>query len=105
MRKYQDDNFEFRVRDLAPDDREETGVAEKDGGVLVDAVSEGGWAALARLAVGDVILTIDGDRVRDVRDVQTKMLEVTKVKAPVTIFHVRRGIRTLFVEIQPSWSR
>jgi serine protease Do len=105
MRKYQDDNFEFRVRDLAPDDREETGVAEKDGGVLVDAVSEGGWAALARLAVGDVILTIDGDRVRDVRDVQTKMLEVTKNKAPVTIFHVRRGIRTLFVEIQPSWSR
>jgi serine protease Do len=105
MRKYQDDNFEFRVRDLAPDDREETGVAEKDGGVLVDAVSVGGWAALARLAVGDVILTIDGDRVRDVRDVQAKMLEVTKVKAPVTIFHVRRGIRTLFVEIQPSWSR
>jgi serine protease Do len=105
MRKYQDDNFEFRVRDLAPDDREETGVAEKEGGVLVDAVSEGGWAALARLAVGDVILTIDGDRIKDVRAVQAKMLEVTKVKAPVTIFHVRRGIRTLFVEIQPSWSR
>jgi serine protease Do len=105
MRKYQDDNFEFRIRDLAPDDREETGVAEKEGGVLVDAVSEGGWAALARLAVGDVILTIDGDRVKDVRDVQAKMLEVTRVKAPVTIFHVRRGIRTLFVEIQPSWSR
>jgi serine protease Do len=105
MRKYQDDNFEFRVRDLAPDDREETGVPEKEGGVLVDAVSEGGWAALARLAVGDVILTIDGDGVRDVRDVQTKMLEVTKNKAPVTIFHVRRGIRTLFVEVQPSWSR
>jgi hypothetical protein len=52
-----------------------------------------------------VILTIDGDRVKDVRDVQAKMLEVTRVKAPVTIFHVRRGIRTLFVEIQPSWSR
>jgi S1-C subfamily serine protease len=105
MRKYQDDNFEFRVRDLAPEDREETGVEEKEGGVLVDAVSEGGWAALARLAVGDVILTIDGGRVRDVRDVQAKMLEVTKVKAPVTIFHVRRGIRTLFVEVEPTWSR
>ena len=105
MRKYQDDNFEFRVRDLAPDDREETGVDEKDGGVLVDAVSEGGWAALARLAVGDVILTIDGTRVRDVREVQAKMLDVTKRKAPVSIFHVRRGIRTLFVEVQPSWSR
>ncbi|MGH9312655.1 MAG: PDZ domain-containing protein [Vicinamibacterales bacterium] len=105
MRKYQDDNFEFRVRDLAPDDREETGVAEKDGGVLVDAVSEGGWAALARLAVGDVILTIDGQRVRDVREVQAKMQDVTRRKAPVTIVHVRRGIRTLFVELQPSWNR
>lgn len=105
MRKYQDDNFEFRVRDLAPDDREETGVAEKEGGVLVDAVSEGGWAALARLAVGDVILTIDGQRVRDVREVQAKMQDVTRRKAPVTIVHVRRGIRTLFVELQPSWNR
>jgi serine protease Do len=105
MQKYQDDNFEFRVRDLAPEDREETGVGEAEGGVLVDAVSEGGWAALARLAVGDVILTIDGNRVRNVREVQTRMQEVARAKAPVTILHVRRGIRTLFVELQPTWSR
>jgi serine protease Do len=105
MRKYQDDNFEFRVRDLAPEDREETGVEEKEGGVLVDAVSEGGWAALARLAVGDVILTIDGQRMHDVREVQAKMHDVARRKAPVTIVHVRRGIRTLFVELQPSWKR
>jgi serine protease Do len=105
MQKYQDDNFEFRVRDLAPEDREETGVGESEGGVLVDAVSEGGWAALARLAVGDVILTIDGSRVRNVREVQARMLEVARSKAKVTILHVRRGIRTLFVELQPSWSR
>jgi serine protease Do len=105
MRKYNDETFEFRVRDLAPEDREAKGLTEADGGVLVDAVGEGGWAALARLAVGDVILSIDGGGVRDVREVQTKMAEVTKRKAPQAIFHVRRGIRTLFVEMQPSWSR
>jgi serine protease Do len=105
MRKYHDDNFEFRVRNLAPEDREEKGVAEKEGGVLVDAVTEGGWAALARLAVGDVILSVDGESVADVRDVQARMLEIAKRKAPVAVFHVRRGIRTLFVELQPTWAR
>lgn len=105
MRKYNDETFEFRVRDLAPEDRREKGLTEADGGVLVDAVGEGGWAALARLAVGDVMLSIDGARVTDVRQVQTKMAEVAKRKAPQVVFHVRRGIRTLFVEVQPSWSR
>jgi S1-C subfamily serine protease len=105
MRKYNDETFEFRVRDLAPEDRREKGLTEVDGGVLVDAVGEGGWAALARLAVGDVMLSIDGRRITDVREVQTKMAEVTTRKAPQVIFHVRRGIRTLFVEMQPSWNR
>jgi S1-C subfamily serine protease len=73
--------------------------------VLVDAVTEGGWAALARLAVGDVILSVDGEPVADVRDIQTRMLDIAKRKAPVAVFHVRRGIRTLFVELQPTWAR
>jgi serine protease Do len=105
MPRYHDDNFEFRVRNLAPEDREEKGVTEKDGGVLVDAVTEGGWAALAHLAVGDVILSINGAPVKDVLEVQTKMLDVAKNKTMVVVFHVRRGIRTLFVELQPSWNR
>jgi serine protease Do len=105
MRKYRDESFEFRVRDLAPEDREEKGVTEEEGGVLVDAVGEGGWAALARLAEGDVILLIDGERVRDVRAVQAKMTDVAKRKAPVVVLHVKRGIRTLFVELQAGWGR
>ena len=62
MKKYDDDTFEFRVRDVSPVDRERAGWPES-GGVLVESVTEGGWAALGHLAEGDLILAIDGEKV------------------------------------------
>ena len=76
MKKYEDPNFEFRVRDIAAADRLEEGLAADQRGVLVDAVREGGWAALAHLAVGDLLLAIDGETVNDVEAVQAKMTRV-----------------------------
>ena len=62
MKKYDDETFEFRVRDVSPVDRERAGWPES-GGVLVESVTEGGWAALGHLAEGDLILAIDGEKV------------------------------------------
>jgi S1-C subfamily serine protease len=49
-------------------------------GVLVDAVREGGWAALGHLADGDMLLTIDGEAVADVEAVQRKMARVAEAR-------------------------
>ena len=43
------------------------GVPAGEKGVLVEAVREGGWAALAHLGDGDVILAIDGEPSRTSR--------------------------------------
>jgi serine protease Do len=99
MRKYEDLTFEFRVRDVAETDRRELNVPESEKGVLVEAVREGGWAALAHLADGDLILAIDGDPVPDVAAVKRKMEAVAARKASAVVLHVRRGIRTFFVEM------
>ena len=72
-------------------------------GVLVEAVREGGWAALAHLADGDLILAIDGEAVGDVAAVQQKMEAVATAKPASVVLHVRRGIRTFFVEMQTGW--
>ncbi len=99
MKKYEDVTFEFRVRDIAESDRRQLGVPAGETGVLVEAVREGGWAALAHLGDGDVILAIDGEPVADVAAVQRKMAAVAAAKRAAVVLHVRRGVRTFFVEM------
>jgi serine protease Do len=103
MRKYEDPSFEFRVRDMAAADRVSSRLPPDQTGVLVDAVREGGWAALGHLADGDVLLTIDGEAVPDVEAVQRKMARVTEARPRSVVFKVRRGIRTFFVELETGW--
>jgi len=105
MKKYEDRDFEFRVRDLAAADRAASAMPEGQQGVLVETVREGGWAALSHLADGDIILAIDGDMVADVAAVQQKMERVARDKPASVVMKVRRGIRTFFVELQTGWKR
>ena len=103
MKKYEDPNFEFRVRDITTADQTEKSWSEGERGVLVEAVREGGWAALAQLADGDLLLEIDGRPVADVEAVQQTMQKVAESKPAAVVLKVRRGIRTLFVELQGGW--
>jgi serine protease Do len=103
MKKYEDANFEFRARDIADMDRIELGVPAGEKGVLVEAVREGGWAALAHLGDGDVILAVDGEVVGDVAALQKKMEAIAAAKPGSVVMHVRRGFRTFFVEMQTGW--
>jgi serine protease Do len=103
MKKYEDPNFEFRVRDIADMDRAQLAVPPGDRGVLVEAVREGGWAALAHLGDGDIILAVDGEPVPDVATMRAKMERVAKEKPASVVLHVRREIRTFFVEMQTGW--
>ena len=99
MKKYEDPTFEFRVRNISETDRRELGVPDTQQGVLVEAVREGGWAALAHLGDGDIVLAIDGEPVADVADVQKKMERIATVKPRAVVLRVRRGLRTFFVEM------
>jgi S1-C subfamily serine protease len=103
MKKYEDPNFEFRVRDIAAADRVSSRLPTELSGVLVDAVREGGWAALGHLADGDMLLTIDGQAMGDVETVQKKMASIAAAKPRSVVFKVRRGIRTFFVELETDW--
>ena len=99
MKKYEDPTFEFRVRNISETDRRELGVADAQRGVLVEAVREGGWAALAHLADGDILLAIDGASVGDVAEVQKKMETIAASKPRAVVLPVRRGVRSFFVEM------
>jgi len=104
MKKYEDPNFEFRVRDMTTADQSEKSWTEGQSGVLVEAVREGGWAALGHLADGDLLLEIDGTAVPTVEAVQKIMERAAERKPEAVVLKVRRGIRTLFVELQSGWA-
>jgi serine protease Do len=105
MKKYEDPNFEFRVRDLSAADQSRQAWMEGQRGVLVEAVREGGWAALGHLADGDLLMAVNGDAVADVEAVQLAMTRIAEQRPATVVLKVRRGIRTLFVEMQTGWKR
>lgn len=105
MRRYDDAEFGFRARDLADRDLDEPRLKGITQGVMVDGVEPGGWAAIARLATGDVITAVDGQTVASLDALTQKLKAVTATKPASVVFRVRRGVRTLFVEMEPSWPK
>ena len=103
MKKYQDENFEFTVRDITFIDKETEQWDEITQGVLVQQVKSGGLAALSRLQSGDLILEVDGKTLAGVDGFRTTLREIAKNRGEVIVFKVLRGIHTLFIELEPNW--
>jgi serine protease Do len=103
MKKYKDENFDFIVRDIAFADRTSQRWSEDQAGLLVDSVSEGGWASLGGLSSGDLIMAVNGESVKDVESFERQMKVLYKSKPRMVVFWVKRGINDMYVEIEPSW--
>ena len=105
MKRYRSEDLEFTARNITFGDRPRTPSGEEKPveGVVVESVSEGGWAAVARLAVGDIITGVNGVPVPDVDRLRESLEKARESRASSVVFLVRRGIRQLFVEVQPVW--
>jgi serine protease Do len=104
LSEYRDLHFEFTARDVTFQDKVQQRL---DGGVqgpIITGVEMGGWAALAHLAVGDIVQSIDDHAVVDAAALQARMKAIEEKKPSRVVFFVRRGVHTLFVEIEPDWS-
>ena len=104
LREYRDAQFEFAARDLTALDRVQAMLDRQQQGALVTRVDGGGWAALAHLAVGDVVLAVDGARVEDAGALRAQMARVAAGRPARVVFFVLRGVQTLFLELEPAWA-
>jgi S1-C subfamily serine protease len=103
LAKYEDQDFECTVRDLSVMDRIQKKEDQSLRGVLVERTEPGGWAAFGGLSGGDVVISIDSVATPDVAQVE-KILKAAKQSKPRRIvFFVKRGIHTMYVEIEPDW--
>lgn len=104
LAEYRDERFDFSARDLTFHDRRDPRLESGQRGALVTGVESGGWAALARLAVGDIVVAVDGRPVRSGDDLRAEMRRIAEAEPRQVVFLVRRGVSTLFLELEPDWS-
>lgn len=95
--KYKELSLGMTVRELCFDDIKALG--EEKEGVIVEEIEEGNWASLARLSVGDLILEINGEKVKDINGFK-EMMEKLKADKKDIVFFVERGIEKQFIEIK-----
>ena len=103
MKRYEDEEFGFRARDLADADRRDPRLDAETTGVLVDSVTNGSWASLGRMSAGDVILAVDGRNVANVEDLAARLKEIRAIRPASVVVFVRRGVKSLFLDLEPTW--
>jgi serine protease Do len=102
--EYEDTDFEFTARELAFKDKVERRLAEGAKGVMLSKVEGSGWAELAGLAAGDILLTVADKPVDGLDDLKAIMAEIKKTRPRQVVVFVRRGIYTGYRELEPDWA-
>ena len=100
---FRDDNFELTVRELPLAERIAERLPVNTPGVRVSEVQPNGWAALAGIAPGDILLSIDNTVVKTVAEVETLLIRCRETKPKQVVFFIRRNIGTAFAEVEPRW--
>jgi serine protease Do len=100
---FRDDAFELTVRDMPLAERIAERMPADSPGVRISTVQPNGWAALAGLASGDVIESIDGKGVKTAADVEAILKSCRDTKPRQVVFFIRRGVATAFAEVEPRW--
>ncbi|HBF35078.1 TPA: hypothetical protein DDW35_11010, partial [Candidatus Sumerlaeota bacterium] len=105
LKHYEDDNFEFSVRELSFEERLDRETPESEGGVLIDMVQRAGWASMAMVQGGDILLAIDGKPVSTADGVKDALKEIKAHTPKQVVFFVKRDRQTVYLEIEPIWEK
>lgn len=103
MRRVQEVDFEYILREATYFDQQDPKLKDVQVMVVVESVTEGGWASLGGLQVGDVVLKMDGKAITSLDEAETTMKAIAEAKPKAVVFVVRRGVQTVFVEMEPFW--
>jgi serine protease Do len=103
LEEYKEELFEFKARELSLQDRVDEKLSDNEKGVRILTVQNAGWAALAGLSSGDILLAIDGKPVDSIAALKKAMAQFRETRPRRVVFFVKRGIHTQFLELEPKW--
>jgi len=105
LRRHRERGFGFAVRDIGLLDRRRKGLREGEPAVLVTEVTNGGWADLAGLEAGDLILDATASPVGSTEELEHALGLAASRRNEFVVFKVRRAESTLYVELEPAWPK
>ncbi|HZT40541.1 MAG TPA: PDZ domain-containing protein [Chthonomonadaceae bacterium] len=97
--------LEFTVREINLMDRAQHHWAKDQPGLLVTEATNGGWANIAGLHIDDLIVSINGQTVRNTDTFEQVMRALVRKRPRLIQLFVRRDYLTQFVFIEPDWSK
>ncbi len=100
---FKDDRFEFTASELSQNQRRLASLTDSTNGIAIEKVEAHGWAALGGLVAGDILLTVNGADITSLDMLKKSLTGFRETKPRSVVFFVRRGTRTLFLEIEPWW--
>lgn len=103
--KLKDETFEFSLREISFADRVNARLSDNHAGIIVDNVEPAGWAALSGLRQGDFLLEIEKQPIKSIEQYKEMIEKQINAQKEKIIFFVRRGIHTMYLEVQPDWDK
>jgi len=101
---FEDNNFEMKIRDMVFADYTFYNLDQDIfKGVVVKELENGGWASVGGLRPGDIIQSIDGNKVANIDETKTLLDAIAETKPEEVIFFVWRNNKTLFINIKTDW--
>ncbi len=101
FRKYTNETLEVTFRELSKANASE---AELGKGILVESLESAGWASLAGLKGGDIVISANGKPITKLQDLETQLTASEKNKSDYIVLFVKRGKFSRFIEMHPVWS-
>ena len=103
MKRLADADFELNAREVSYTERLNMQIPADLQGVLLQKVETGGWASLGGLRGNDFVMSVNGRATPTVAELKDVLDGIRKEKPRRIAFFVRRGIHTLFCEIEPDY--
>lgn len=103
--KLKDETFEFSLREISFADRVNARLSDNHAGIIVENVEPAGWAALSGLRQGDFLLEIEKQPIKSIKQYKEMIEKQITAQKEKIIFFVRRGIHTMYLEVQPDWNK
>ncbi len=100
---YEDKDFGLRVREMTIDVQQAMNLGPDVEGVFIESTESSGWVDVAGIVPQDIILAINGVRVRSVGDVRDALSDIKHRQDPEAIFFIMRPPDTLFLRVRTEF--
>lgn len=101
--EYRDEDFGLTVREITIDFRQTQNLPVDLLGVVVSELESGGWAEVAGLEPGDLVLRVDELPTPDLAAFRAALDAARVQRTRQAVFFVQRGADTQFVAVRTDW--